>query len=578
MDLASQLNPMNPASNVPLLTSTPAMSLSPTTTCTSPQMVGAPPHGPPSPIQHSPPPSHQQQASSSSSSSVGPIRRRVSDKCNLPISAGMQRDMENAFLSFVEIQRNREFYRTTDVRPPFTYASLIRQAIIESPHRQLTLSEIYQWFANTFAYFRRNEATWKNAVRHNLSLHKCFMRVENVKGAVWTVDEVEFYKRRPQKLSGNLSMKNSNLTQDPSLFGDNLNASIRAALGENNLPLMSNGQLSSGPVDGVEDLSMKSHSSHFGHVNADSMSEEELLLSIKQEPPCDIESNGMSHHSSSMLRQSELAMMNSSSADRAGLMSPSEAMMGGGCGGSGPLGNSHLPGGLSSSSSLSTKGPVMCNHSSNHPTNHTTNHAGNHASNHGSNHASNHSDMSPSSLLCPPTSNTALMCSTADRASNMCSPSSDRGGGSMSHTSDPCPPSSPTDSVETTDAKDGEAAIDFSMVVDETSPHPHSHSQPPPPPPLSSSSLTLSPLPPPQQQQQQAPSSSSSSPSPPPPSSPPPPPPPSSSSSPPPPPAESSERLESNLRNPPHSSSPSPSPPPPPPPPPSHMASHSPDA
>lgn len=39
----------------------------------------------------------------------------------------------------------------------------------------------------------------QNAVRHNLSLHKCFMRVENVKGAVWTVDEVEFYKRRPQR-------------------------------------------------------------------------------------------------------------------------------------------------------------------------------------------------------------------------------------------------------------------------------------------------------------------------------------------------------------------------------------------
>ena len=27
----------------------------------------------------------------------------------------------------LEIHRNREFYRTNDVRPPFTYASLIRQ-------------------------------------------------------------------------------------------------------------------------------------------------------------------------------------------------------------------------------------------------------------------------------------------------------------------------------------------------------------------------------------------------------------------------------------------------------------------
>lgn len=28
------------------------------------------------------------------------------------------------------------------------------------------------------------------------------MRVENVKGAVWTVDEIEFYKRRPQRCTG----------------------------------------------------------------------------------------------------------------------------------------------------------------------------------------------------------------------------------------------------------------------------------------------------------------------------------------------------------------------------------------
>ena len=117
-----------------------------------------------------------------------------------------------------EMSQNRDFYRCTDVRPPFTYAALIRQAINESPGRQLTLNEIYNWFQANFAFFRRNAATWKvsfyfifrpeffsitiylqNAVRHNLSLHKCFSRVENVKGAVWTVDEVEFYRRRHQR-------------------------------------------------------------------------------------------------------------------------------------------------------------------------------------------------------------------------------------------------------------------------------------------------------------------------------------------------------------------------------------------
>jgi hypothetical protein len=71
------------------------------------------------------------------------------------------RTLGDAFLIFAEIQRNREFYKNADVRPPFTYASLIRQSIIESPDKQLTLNEIYNWFQNTFCYFRRNAATWK---------------------------------------------------------------------------------------------------------------------------------------------------------------------------------------------------------------------------------------------------------------------------------------------------------------------------------------------------------------------------------------------------------------------------------
>ncbi|XP_075905346.1 forkhead box protein P2-like [Nelusetta ayraudi] len=108
-----------------------------------------------------------------------------------------------------------ELYKNSDIRPPFTYATLIRQAIVEASDTQLTLNQIYTWFTRTFAYFRRNAATWKNAVRHNLSLHKCFVRVENVKGAVWTVDEEEFQKRRSQRVTGSPSLiKNVTLQQD----------------------------------------------------------------------------------------------------------------------------------------------------------------------------------------------------------------------------------------------------------------------------------------------------------------------------------------------------------------------------
>ncbi|XP_070150797.1 forkhead box P isoform X8 [Polyergus mexicanus] len=184
-------------------------------------------------------------------SMAGPIRRRISDKSALSLAGGLYDEgivrrrvsVDRSGLDInEEIQRNREFYKNADVRPPFTYASLIRQSIIESPEKQLTLNEIYNWFQNTFCYFRRNAATWKNAVRHNLSLHKCFMRVENVKGAVWTVDEVEFYKRRPQRAcstTGGVPSKSPTLTHSPTMYGDALNANLQA-LGESNIGFLNN--------------------------------------------------------------------------------------------------------------------------------------------------------------------------------------------------------------------------------------------------------------------------------------------------------------------------------------------------
>ncbi|XP_064453658.1 forkhead box protein P4 isoform X6 [Mirounga angustirostris] len=177
--------------------------------------------------------------SSASLHSGGPARRRSSDKFCSPISS--------------ELAQNHEFYKNADVRPPFTYASLIRQAILETPDRQLTLNEIYNWFTRMFAYFRRNTATWKNAVRHNLSLHKCFVRVENVKGAVWTVDEREYQKRRPPKMTGSPTLVKNMIS---GLSYGALNASYQAALAESSFPLLSSpGVLNPGSAGSLLPLS-----------------------------------------------------------------------------------------------------------------------------------------------------------------------------------------------------------------------------------------------------------------------------------------------------------------------------------
>uniref|UniRef100_A0A672IMD8 Forkhead box P4 n=1 Tax=Salarias fasciatus TaxID=181472 RepID=A0A672IMD8_SALFA len=182
---------------------------------------------------------------------VGPIRRRNSDKYCTPIAS--------------ELAQNCEFYKNADVRPPFTYASLIRHAILESPDRQLTLNEIYNWFTRKFAYFRRNTATWKNAVRHNLSLHKCFVRVENVKGAVWTVDEVEYQKRRPPKMTGSPTLVKNMIS---GLGFGSLNASYQAALAESSLALLNSPPLVTPPS--AASLNML----HVGHDDVSSTVEQ----------------------------------------------------------------------------------------------------------------------------------------------------------------------------------------------------------------------------------------------------------------------------------------------------------------
>uniref|UniRef100_A0A8B9ZIZ8 Forkhead box P1 n=1 Tax=Anas platyrhynchos TaxID=8839 RepID=A0A8B9ZIZ8_ANAPL len=197
-----------------------SVTLSKTASEASPQSLPHTPTTPTAPI--TPVTQGPSVITTTSMHNVGPIRRRYSDKYNVPISSA-------------DIAQNQEFYKNAEVRPPFTYASLIRQAILESPEKQLTLNEIYNWFTRMFAYFRRNAATWKNAVRHNLSLHKCFVRVENVKGAVWTVDELEFQKRRPQKISGNPSLIKN--IQTSHTYCTPLNAALQASMAENSIPL-----------------------------------------------------------------------------------------------------------------------------------------------------------------------------------------------------------------------------------------------------------------------------------------------------------------------------------------------------
>uniref|UniRef100_A0A3Q0T1S6 Forkhead box protein G1 n=1 Tax=Amphilophus citrinellus TaxID=61819 RepID=A0A3Q0T1S6_AMPCI len=79
-------------------------------------------------------------------------------------------------------------------KPPFSFSLLIYMAIEQSPSKSLPVKEIYGWILEHFPYFSNAPTGWKNSVRHNLSLNKCFRKVErslgkaNGKGSLWCVD------------------------------------------------------------------------------------------------------------------------------------------------------------------------------------------------------------------------------------------------------------------------------------------------------------------------------------------------------------------------------------------------------
>lgn len=79
-------------------------------------------------------------------------------------------------------------------KPPFSFSLLIYMAIEQSPSKSLPVKEIYGWILEHFPYFSNAPTGWKNSVRHNLSLNKCFRKVERTlgkasgKGSLWCVD------------------------------------------------------------------------------------------------------------------------------------------------------------------------------------------------------------------------------------------------------------------------------------------------------------------------------------------------------------------------------------------------------
>jgi hypothetical protein len=110
-------------------------------------------------------------------------------------------------------------------RPPHSYIALISMAILSKSDKKILLNEIYDWVLVNFKYYQnRSDKSWRNSIRHNLSLNECFIKVGkagNGRGYYWSIHPANLddfkngdFRRRQARLRAKHDKYSASLTKD----------------------------------------------------------------------------------------------------------------------------------------------------------------------------------------------------------------------------------------------------------------------------------------------------------------------------------------------------------------------------
>ena len=96
-------------------------------------------------------------------------------------------------------KQNHDHQNNFFPKPPFSYSCLIAMSLRNCDTGALPVTDIYEFIVENFPYYKTARDGWKNSIRHNLSLNKCFRKIENPingskKGCLWALNLEKCFK------------------------------------------------------------------------------------------------------------------------------------------------------------------------------------------------------------------------------------------------------------------------------------------------------------------------------------------------------------------------------------------------
>ncbi|GAB0093123.1 Winged helix-like DNA-binding domain superfamily [Sergentomyia squamirostris] len=165
-------------------------------------------------------------------------------------------------------------------KPAYSYSCLIAMALKNSRSGSLPVSEIYSFMCEHFPYFKTAPNGWKNSVRHNLSLNKCFEKIEKPatnggqrKGCLWAMN--------PSKISKMDEEVQKWSRKDPL-------AIRKAMVYPENLEALERGEMKHGH-SGESDIENEGHSEEEEHSDDEEVEAESEILDTPESCDDDVE-------------------------------------------------------------------------------------------------------------------------------------------------------------------------------------------------------------------------------------------------------------------------------------------------